>query len=136
MTGFFSGLKDKVSSKFSTAPPEDDIEQNGEDYVELAGEVPVSESKIVVRPFTLEDFDSIKPILDALREGLTVALINISPSKEKDLVELKRAISKLKKTADAINGDIAGFGDDWLVAVPNFAKIYRTKDTVAVKDDQ
>ena len=136
MTGFFSGLKDKVSSKFSTAPPEDDIEQNGEDYVELAGEVPVSESKIVVRPFTLEDFDSIKPILDALREGLTVALINISPLKEKDLVELKRAISKLKKTADAINGDIAGFGDDWLVAVPNFAKIYRTKDTVAVKDDQ
>jgi len=47
--------------------------------------------------------------------------------KDKDLIELKRAINKLKKTCDAIEGDIAGFGDDWISAVPSFARIHRGK---------
>jgi hypothetical protein len=45
--------------------------------------------------------------------------------KEKDLTELKRSINKLKKTCDAVDGDIAGFGDDYIVVAPSFAKIYR-----------
>jgi len=49
--------------------------------------------------------------------------------KDKDLVELKRAINKLKKTCDAINGDIAGFGEDYIVITPSFGKIYRSKQT-------
>jgi len=67
--------------------------------------------------------------LDAIREGYTVALINIKPIKDKDIIELKRAINKLKKTCDAIEGDIAGFGEDWIVVTPSFAEIYRTKQT-------
>ena len=48
---------------------------------------------------------------------------------EKDLVELKRAVNKLKKTTDAIDGDIAGFGDDWIVVTPSFATVHRGKQT-------
>ena len=47
--------------------------------------------------------------------------------KDKDIVELKRAINKLKKTCDAIDGDVAGFGDDWICVTPSFAQIYRAK---------
>jgi len=105
-----------------------------EEYVELdtvtGGD---AKSKIVVRPFTIDDFSDVKPILDSLREGYTVCLINIKPLKEKDLVELKRAINKIKKTTDAINGDIAGFGDDYIVATPSFAEIYRSKQTSTVE---
>ncbi len=98
-----------------------------DDYVEINAN-PVDRSgkaKVIVRPFIVEDFADIKPALDALREGYTVALINIKPLKDKDLVELKRAVSKLKKTCEAIEGDIAGFGEDWIVAAPGFAQIYR-----------
>lgn len=98
-----------------------------DDFVEISSR-PVDRSgkaKVVVRPFVVEDFADVKPALDALREGYTVALINIKPLKEKDLVELKRAVSKLKKTVEAIEGDIAGFGEDWIVAAPGFAQIYR-----------
>ena len=98
-----------------------------DDYVEISAR-PVDRSgkaKVVVRPFIVEDFADIKPALDALREGYTVALVNIKPLKDKDLVELKRAVSKLKKTCEAIEGDIAGFGEDWIVVTPNFAQIYR-----------
>ena len=98
-----------------------------DDFVEISSR-PVDKSgkaKVVVRPFIVEDFADVKPALDALREGYTVALINIKPLKDKDLVELKRAVSKLKKTCEAIEGDIAGFGEDWIVAAPSFAQIYR-----------
>ncbi|MBR9703134.1 cell division protein SepF [Candidatus Woesearchaeota archaeon] len=100
-----------------------------DEYVELNADPDFSgsESKIMVRPFTIEDFSDIKPILDCLREGYTICLLNIKPLKEKDLVELKRSINKLKKTCDAIEGDIAGFGDDYIVITPSFAKIYRTQ---------
>ena len=112
---------------------DDNIEAEDE-YVELNTEPGESgSSKIVVRPFVMEDFSDIKPVLDALREGYTICLINIKPLKEKDIVELKRAINKLKKTCDAIEGDIAGFGDDYIVVAPSFASIYRAS-TGAAKD--
>ncbi|MBT3583003.1 cell division protein SepF, partial [Candidatus Woesearchaeota archaeon] len=95
------------------------------DYVELEADVTGSKSKITIRPFTLDSFDSIKPILDALREGYTIALINMAPLREKDQVTLKRAIDKIKKTLDANEGDIAGVGDNWLIATPSFASVYR-----------
>jgi len=98
-----------------------------EDYVEISSR-PVDKTgkaKVIVRPFVVEDFADIKPALDAIREGYTIALVNIKPLKDKDLVELKRAVGKLKKTCDAIEGDIAGFGDDWIVVTPSFAQIHR-----------
>ena len=107
---------------------DDDENIEAEDeYVELNTDVAESTTKdIIVRPFNMEDFSDIKPILDVLREGYTICLINIKPLKEKDIVELKRAINKLKKTCDAIGGDIAGFGDDYLIVAPGFAKIHRS----------
>lgn len=117
----------KIKAKFSGS---DDFELPGEGeegYVEIPPEgiAPTSKQKITVRPFVIEDFSDIKPILDSLREGYTISLVNIRPLKDKDLVELKRAINKLKKTCEAVEGDIAGFGDDWIALTPSFAQIYR-----------
>ncbi|MBW3004094.1 cell division protein SepF [Candidatus Woesearchaeota archaeon] len=129
MTGLFSRLK----GKFKASGHE---EHEGEEYVELEHE-PLKEgsSKVMVRPFVIEEFEDIKQILDSLREGYTIGLVNIRPLKDKDLVELKRAINKLKKTCDAIDGDIAGFGDDWIVVTPSFAKVYRSSATAEVKEE-
>ena len=122
MAGFLSKLREKMGSSSEILH-----EAEEEGYVELGADVSEPGSRITVRPFVIDDFESIKPILDALREGHTIALVNIKPLKDKDLVELKRAINKLKKTCDAIDGDIAGFGDNWIAAVPSFAHIHRHK---------
>ncbi|MFH1398879.1 MAG: cell division protein SepF [Candidatus Woesearchaeota archaeon] len=103
------------------------FEEAEKEYVEIDTEGGEEKAQVIVRPFVLEDFSDIKEILDCLREGYTIALVNIKPIKEKDLIELKRAINKLKKTCDAIDGDIAGFGDDYIVCTPAFAKIHRVK---------
>lgn len=127
----------KIKQTFSGDDSGNEMSGSEEEYVELdtTGTDDVK-SKVIVRPFVIEDFADIKPILDALRTGYTIALVNIKPLKDKDMVELKRSINKLKKTTSAIEGDIAGFGDDYIVIVPSFAEIYRAKGaTTDVKDD-
>lgn len=123
MKDFFSQFKKKFGKQ-----SDDELMDIEEEYVELDSTPNKSEeSKVVVRPFVIEDFSDVKDILDSLRNGYTIALVNIKPLKEKDIIELKRAINKLKKTTDAVKGDIAGFGDDYIVIVPEFAQIYRSK---------
>jgi len=122
----FSKIKDKFKS--------DELEPETEDYVELDTASSDEKAKIVVRPFVIEDFNDVKGILDSLREGYTIALVNIKPLKDKDIIELKRAVSKLKKTTDAIDGDIAGFGDDWIAIAPSFARIHRSKQEVKAEE--
>jgi SepF-like predicted cell division protein (DUF552 family) len=112
---------------------DDDVMMDDNEYVEINTQEGPASHKVIVRPFVMNEFGDIKPILNSLREGYTIALVNIRPLKDKDLVELKRAINKLKKTCDAINGDIAGFGDDYIVITPSFASIHRSKDTNPVQ---
>jgi SepF-like predicted cell division protein (DUF552 family) len=114
---------------------EDDNLEAEDEYVELNTDGSRgSASRVIVRPFVLEDFADIKGVLEALREGNTICLVNIRPLKDKDMVELKRAINKLKKTIEAVSGDIAGFGEEYIVVVPSFAEIY--KATEAVKEQK
>ena len=129
MKDILSKFKDKILGK-------DSLSEDTSDYVEIDTNVDkIPKAKILVRPFFIEDFADIKPALDALREGTTIALINIRPLKEKDIIEVKRAVSKLKKTCDAIEGDIAGFGEDWIVVTPSFAQIHRSTQTAPVSQE-
>ena len=128
----FLNIRNKIAKTFSSRD-EDSPEEP--DYVEVGPETS-DKAKVIVRPFVLEDFSDVKTVLDDLREGYTIALVNIKPLKDKDLIELKRAINKIKKTCDAIEGDIAGFGEDYIVVVPSFARIHRSAQTPAVRAEE
>jgi SepF-like predicted cell division protein (DUF552 family) len=130
----FLNIKNKLSKSFGSkeAPA---TEEEREEYVTVGSEA-AERSKVVVKTYVMDDFSDIKPVLDDLREGYTIALINIKPLKDKDLVELKRAVNKLKKTTDAIEGDIAGFGEDYIVVAPSFASIERTAQTSKITTEE
>ena len=97
MKNLFLRIKEKLTETVGEEAPE----EKAEEYVEIGPEVAQEgKSKIIVRPFVIQDFDDIKQILDALREGYTIALINIKPLKEKDIVELKRAIRSEEHTSE------------------------------------
>ena len=126
MKKILEDLKEKIIGNY-----DEDVDypnEFAEDYIELnTDQEATKKSKVIVRPFVINEIEDVKPALDALREGYTIALLNIKPLKDKDLIELKRAINKLKKTCDAVEGDIAGFGEDWIVATPSFAQVHRTQ---------
>ena len=114
----FKKVRDKFSGLFGGSG------ENPE-YIEIDLGQEAKKSKILVRPFILKSFDDVNPILNALREGYTIAIIDIKILKTKDIIELKRAIAKIKKTADALEGSVAGFGENTIIATPSFAEIYK-----------
>lgn len=101
-----------------------DVEESP-DFIEIDSGVEKSDSKISVKTFVLKTYEDINPILNALREGYSIAVIDIKTLKSKDVIELKRVVSKIKKTVEAIEGSIAGFGDNCIIATPSFAKIQK-----------
>ena len=115
---------DWLNSVFATK------EEDGE-YLEIETGQTGEKAKILVKPFVLRDFDDVRNVLETLRNGYTIALINVKNLRDKDVFELKRAVSKIKKTCDALEGDIAGF-EDLIIVTPAFAKIYRGRGTGGV----
>lgn len=104
------GWFDKIKGK-----PQEEVS----DFIEIDLEQEKSSSKVVVKTFTLKVYEDVNPVLNSLRNGYTIAVIDIRPLKSKDVVELKRAISKVKKTVEALEGKIAGFGDNTVIATPS-----------------
>ena len=113
-------------------------DSGSEEYIEVdlnSSEPSSKDSKVIVKPFVLRQFDDINDVLNSIREGFTIAVIDIRILKTKDIIELKRAISKIKKTVDAIEGSIAGFGENIIIATPKFAQIHKTQTPKAAKAD-
>ncbi len=107
-----------------------------DEYVEIDIDQATSKNqKILVKPFVLRQFDDINDILNSLRDGYTIAVVDIKPLKTKDVVELKRSIAKIKKTVDALEGSIAGFGEHTIIATPKFAEIHKAPAPKVEKAD-
>ena len=111
----------RIKRAFSNA-----LGESGEDeYLEIDLEnESVKGSKIIVKLFTLNQYEDVNVILNALRDGYTIAIVDFRVLKQKDPIELKRAVSKIKKTIDALEGSIAGH-ENLIVATPSFAKIHK-----------
>ena len=109
-------------------------ESSGEEYLEIDLEQEQKESKVMVKLFTLRTYEDVNDILNALREGFTIAIVDIKVLRQKDSIELKRAVSKIKKTTEALEGNIAGFGENIVVVTPSFAKIH--KEAIKVKEEK
>lgn len=105
-----------------------------EDYLEIDLDKEEKDSKVIVKLFVLKKYDDVNAILNVLREGYTIAVIDIRVLKQKDPIELKRAVAKIKKTTEALEGNIAGFGENLLIVTPPFAQIQRDTTTSAEPD--
>ncbi len=121
---------DKIKKAFSS--PLGDVAD--EEYLEIDLGQEEKENKVLVKLFVLKNYEDVNEILNALREGYTIAIIDIKILRKKDPIELKRAISKVKKTTDALEGSIAGFGENTVIVTPSFAKIH--KETAKPKQEK
>jgi len=109
-------------------------DESGEEYLEIDLGKEERETKVMVKLFSLKQYEDVNEILNALREGYTIAIIDIKQLRQRDAMEVKRAISKVKKTIEALEGNIQGFGENIVIATPSFAHI--TKYTEPVKKEE
>ena|SRR3989344_4970886 len=107
---------------------------DGEEYIEIDLGKEEKETKVMVKLFSLKQYEDVNEILNALREGYTIAIVDIKQLRQKDTMETKRAISKIRKTIEALEGNIQGFGDNIVIATPSFAAI--SKFSEPEKKDQ
>lgn len=98
-----------------------------EEYLELTVEgEPKKTGKLTIVVENLNSYADSDRIQRRVREG-AIVLIKIRDLKDKDVDELKRSISRVKKTCDAIGGDIAGISDEWVLVTPCSASIERQR---------
>lgn len=115
-------LKESISKFFG--------KEESPEYIEIDLGQETKKNKVIIKPFVLRKFEDTTEILNALREGYTIAVIDIKPLKQKDVIELKRSVAKIKKTIEALEGEIAGFGENIVIATPSFAEVYKPKKVV------
>jgi len=113
-------VMDKIKRAFSSAGDSIDT-----DYIEIDLEKEQADQKVLVKLFALKHYEEVNEVLNALRDGFTIAVIDIKTLRQRDSIELKRAVSKIKKTTDALDGSIAGFGENMVIATPSFAKVHK-----------
>ena len=101
----------------------DQPKEEGEEFIEIETEGD-DRRRINVRIENLNDYRDVEEIQKLLREG-NIVFLKIKKIRERDIGELKRSVERLRKTSMAMNGDIVGIDEDYLVLVPPFAKIYR-----------
>jgi len=96
-----------------------------ETYVELEmdeEEAPTGRLNIEVEK--LEQFDDSERLQKKIRKG-SILLVNVKDLRTKNLNELKRAVSKIRRTCIALDSNIVGAGDDWLILTGTNAKVHR-----------
>ena len=109
------------------------LDSSDNEYLEIDLGKEEHENKVLVKLFVLKTYEDVNEILNSLREGYTIAVIDIKVLRQKDSIELKRAVSKIKKTTDALEGHIAGFGENVVIVTPSFAKI--SKEVMKTKEE-
>jgi len=93
-----------------------------EEEVEIV--TPEEEKKNKVFVMKLKDFNDTYQVQNLLREGYVVVL-SIKELRSKDVSELKRSVDRIKKTVEAIGGDIVGVEEDLIIVTPSGVKIER-----------
>jgi SepF-like predicted cell division protein (DUF552 family) len=109
---------------FKTIFGKDESLGREEDFVELDHSDTEKRATTIVRIEELEDFKDVDVIQKLVRNG-NIVFLKIKAMRDKNLGELKRSVQKLQKSAMAMDGDIVGVDDNFLVLCPQNARVFR-----------
>ncbi|MEM5794620.1 MAG: cell division protein SepF [Candidatus Aenigmatarchaeota archaeon] len=102
------------------------VKEEKEEFVELDTSLLEEDKRIKIKVENLTGFVDTEKVQQLLREG-NVVFLKIKDLRNKDINELKRCVERLKKTCLAMNGDMVGVDEDFLIITPDFARVFRGK---------
>jgi SepF-like predicted cell division protein (DUF552 family) len=116
---FLSSKNKKINMVFKFLKKK---EKEKPEYVEIESLAEKTEVKVKVD--SINEFKDASRVQGLIRDG-NIVFAKIGELKKKDVNELKRAIDKIKKTCEAIGGDLVGVDEDYLIITPANVKIVR-----------
>ena len=99
-------------------------EEKPEEEIEIKEEAFKEEIRPKIRVEKLTSYADVSKIQEFLRNG-EIVFLSIKELKNSNLSDLKKAVDKLKNTISAIDGDIVGVDDSYLLLTPSYARIQR-----------
>jgi len=108
---------------FKIFKKERSLEEDEGEFIEIQG--PGEEqTRLNIRIESLNDYRDVENVQRHLREG-NIIFLRIKRMRERDMGELKRCIERLRRTSLAMNGDIIGVDEDYIILTPPSVSIYR-----------
>ncbi|MBS7614129.1 cell division protein SepF [Candidatus Bathyarchaeota archaeon] len=81
---------------------------------------------VYIKSTILDSLEELENIMAELESG-NIVIVRLTPLFDVDLDDVRRAVRKLKKVAQKIDGDIASLGEDRIVVTPSNIKVWRDK---------
>jgi len=91
-----------------------------------------TQKKAYLKAIPLRTLDDIEFIKHELKLG-NILILRVSPLARKSVEDVKKAVSELYEFTKSIGGDIARLGEERVVIVPSFIRIWR-QETAAPKE--
>jgi len=88
--------------------------------------------KTYLKAMPLRNLADVKVIKHELNLG-NILILKITPLARKSIEDVKKAVNELSGFTQSIGGDIASLGEERVVIVPNFIKIWRPETGVSEK---
>lgn len=117
--GIFGKLKTLSATK-----PETDIEEYLDTLGIEDGDLLEEHADMWIKPFVLEDVIDVERVNDELKKG-NIIILNIEPLYKKNTIKLRQAVSEIKGTVHAINGDIARLTEQRIMITPANVKVLK-----------
>ena len=84
-----------------------------------------TQSRLKLGLMVMERYADLEKVLSRFRKGDIIALVKISPLRQKDMGELKKVVERLKTHCNVTGSDLAALDDNWIVLVPPVVEITR-----------
>lgn len=73
----------------------------------------------------MERYTDVEKVLSKFRKADSILIVKISPLRDKDMSELKKAIDRIKTHCNVTGADLAALDDNWVVLVPPMVEVLR-----------
>ncbi len=98
--------------------------EEAKEEIEIGEEAFKEEIKPKIKIDKLTSYADSSRIQELLRNG-NIVFLNIGELRKTNINDLKKSVEKLKATVAALNGDIVGVDENYLLLTPSYAKIHR-----------
>ncbi|MBR9679872.1 MAG: cell division protein SepF [Candidatus Altiarchaeota archaeon] len=101
----------------------DELIKGDDAHVVQAKVIHTQNAKLKLDLMVMERYNDVEKVLNKFRSGDRIIIVKVSPLRDKDMTELKKAINRMKTHCNVTGADLAALDDSWIILVPPIVQI-------------